>query len=233
MQSRRAFLQGLSLIVCIVAGMEIAQAAEPAAEQRVATVLDKPVYQKDVEVDPNDQSELRDYFAIAGRVLPPLVAKYVKDHKLTATPEEIKEYQTWFSAQRRRQPNPVEKDLPPEIRARLEESRIKSDTPGTPEYLGMQQIAKSFVERWKFNKTLHAKYGGRVIAQQLGPEPLDAYQAWLRDEIKAGHLRFDDPQWEASFWEYFEPEHHVFLDQPDPFKVPLWKMANNGQPGQN
>ena len=38
-----------------------------------------------------------------------------------------------------------------------------------------RQLVQQFVRAWKINKALYKKYGGKVIFQQAGVEPLDAY----------------------------------------------------------
>ena len=35
------------------------------------------------------------------------------------------------------------------------------------------------IEQWKASQSLYKKYGGRVVFQQTGPEPLDAYHEYL------------------------------------------------------
>ncbi|HEY0943857.1 MAG TPA: hypothetical protein VGD81_01275, partial [Opitutaceae bacterium] len=42
--------------------------------------------------------------------------------------------------------------------------------------------ALEWVRAWKINKALYAQYGGRVIFQQAGPEPLDAYREFLKEQ---------------------------------------------------
>jgi hypothetical protein len=49
-----------------------------------------------------------------------------------------------------------------------------------------RQIAQQFVKSWKINKALYAQYGGRVIFQQAGVEPLDAYRDFLKEQEKKG-----------------------------------------------
>ncbi len=83
-------------------------------------------------------------------------------------------------------------------------------------------MAKAWIDRWKLNRALYEKYGGRVIFQQAGLEPLDAYQKWLEDEERAGNFSIDDPHWREAFWEYYKPRYHHFAKLPDPFKAPFW-----------
>ncbi len=203
------------------------QATERAADKPIATVLDKPIYVKGLELDESDKTALRDYFAIGGRIMPPLVAKYIKEHRLTATPQEIKDFRNWFSTLS--QPDPADLDLTAEELKALDDSNRKSREPGTEESKALDEVAKASVESWKFNKALYGRYGGRVIFQQAGLEPLDAFRDWLRDEENAGSFQFHDPKWKDAFWEYYNPKYHRFVNEPDPFKVPLWKIATEAK----
>ena len=57
----------------------------------------------------------------------------------------------------------TEDDLTPEERAEVDAMR--------------HDMASGIIRQWKINKALYDQYGGRIIYQQLGPEPLDAYRA--------------------------------------------------------
>ncbi len=91
-----------------------------------------------------------------------------------------------------------------------------------------RQIASQVVRTWKVNKALYAKYGGRVIFQQAGPEPLDAYRDFLKEQERQGAFRIFDKQCEADFWRYFTNEtRHTFLSEPDAAKAmntPWWLL---------
>jgi hypothetical protein len=41
------------------------------------------------------------------------------------------------------------------------------------------QVASAFMRQWKINRAVYRQYGGRIIFQQGGPEPLDAYRECL------------------------------------------------------
>jgi len=66
-----------------------------------------------------------------------------------------------------------------------------------------RQMAQQFITSWKINKALYAKYGGRVIFQQTGAEPIDAYRDFLREQEKAGRFQILDKQYESGFWRYY------------------------------
>lgn len=223
---RQPSTQMLLLAVFMMILPTVARGQDAAAapnEQPIATVLGKPVYEKDLQIAADDQSPLRDYRAIAGRVMPPLVDRYIAAHGLTATPGEIKEFRTVLLKTQ----VPLGANLSPEQREARERAHARAQVEGSPESKVLDQMATKFVERWKFNKALYEKYGGRVIGQQMGPEPLDAYRDWLADEQKAGRYEIHDPKWEAALAEYQDPKYHVFVDAPEPFASPFWK-----QPGK-
>lgn len=90
---------------------------------------------------------------------------------------------------------------------------------------------RPFVARWKVNKALHEKYGGRVAFQQAGLEPVDAYRAFLKEQEAAGAFRFTDDETRAAFWGYWSDDsiHHFLPDEPDatPFDKPWWLMEQD------
>ena len=56
-------------------------------------------------------------------------------------------------------------------------------------------VARQFIQAFKVNQSLYAEYGGRVLFQQAGPEPIDAYRDFLRDEpaeLRAGRAEYAD-----------------------------------------
>ncbi len=92
----------------------------------------------------------------------------------------------------------------------------------------LRRMARQFVRRWKINKALFAKYGGRVIFQQAGVEPLDAYRDFLQEQEKNGAFRILDPKYKAPFWRYFTNDAmHSFYAGDDGAKfinTPWWLM---------
>ncbi|NBT93293.1 MAG: META domain-containing protein, partial [Betaproteobacteria bacterium] len=74
--------------------------------------------------------------------------------------------------------------------------------------------------------TLHAKYGGRVLFQQAGIEPLEAYRDFLKEQEKKGAFQILDTQYEAGFWRYFTDETKLLSkeDSVKAFDTPWWMM---------
>jgi hypothetical protein len=90
-------------------------------------------------------------------------------------------------------------------------------------------MARALIRQWKVNKALYNQYGGRLIYQQLGPEPLDAYRQFLRQRQAEGAFAIRNQAIEASFWRYFTDESiHDFMapggaDEARAFTIPPWE----------
>lgn len=93
----------------------------------------------------------------------------------------------------------AKQDLPPE--EAVEVNKLRRD------------MARSIILQWKLNRTLYRQYGGRIIAQQLGPEPLDAYRQFLEKQQRAWVFTIHVPELEAAFWRYFTDDSlHSFIE---------------------
>ena len=109
----------------------------------------------------------------------------------------------------------------------LEEDREKEQDPEAM-HKAMQPVAKAIIEQWMINKALYQQYGGRIIAQQLGPEPLDAIHEYLKEQQKKGAFKILEKSFEAPFWEYFVTDSkHSFYKQGSQeerqaFDKPFW-----------
>lgn len=79
---------------------------------------------------------------------------------------------------------------------------------GDPQELqaARDQVAAAFIRQWKINRALHRQYGGRIIFQQGGPEPLDAYRRFLEEHQARGDFVFLDKDLEAAFWRYYRTD---------------------------
>jgi hypothetical protein len=130
---------------------------------------------------------------------------------------------------------------PAEIAALLEKMRADMAADGlamtddltpeeTSEVDAMQRdMARGIIRHWKINKALYDQYGGRIIYQQLGPEPLDAYRQFLRQREADGAFAIHDQAFETSFWRYFTDKSiHDFMspgsaDEARAFTIPPWE----------
>jgi hypothetical protein len=112
-------------------------------------------------------------------------------------------------------------DLTPEEQAPEEQAKLDAMR---------HDMARALIRQWKISKALHAQYGGRIIYQQFGPEPLDAYREFLRQRQAEGAFAIRDQAIEASFWRYFTDESiHDFMapggaDEARAFTVPPWEQ---------
>ena len=91
------------------------------------------------------------------------------------------------------------------------------------------RLAKKTVENWKMNKALFDKYGGRIIFQQFGIEPIDAYQALIEDIKNKGKLKIMKSDFENIFAEqkaYNKSNSHSFIPN-DSFSTPYWERKNS------
>lgn len=85
------------------------------------------------------------------------------------------------------------------------------------------------IRQWKINRALCRQYGGRIVAQQLCPEPLDAYRRFLEERQAAGDFEIYDTDFKDAFWRYFTDDSiHTFLkadcDSEDRvFETPPWE----------
>jgi hypothetical protein len=92
-----------------------------------------------------------------------------------------------------------------------------------------RQMARDIIRQWKINKALYEQYGGRIIYQQLGPEPIDAYREFLRQREADGAFAIRDQALEASFWRHFTDDSiHDFMtpggaDEARAFTTPPWE----------
>ena len=102
-----------------------------------------------------------------------------------------------------------------------------------------REIARTFIRAWKFNKALYQQYGGRIIFQQAGMEPLDAYRVWLKEHEDHGDFAINDAASREEFWSYFVSEAHNFVPienfreetgLTNPWEKPWWLMAEEKAP---
>jgi len=223
----------------------VAQAQTPATPATdtavIATVLDRKITASD-----------RD--RLSGIILGALLEKFATDNSIEPAPEELDAFTR--KTEEKRQQHEVEmqadrQKLQQELKdpsladaerqlkqkrlqsiERILESSLKMETQSKAMEEQMRpmqrQMAHQFVRAWKINKALYKKYGGRIIFQQAGVEPVDAYRDFLREQEKLGAFRILDRQYEAGFWRYFTNDAmHTFYpgDEGEKFiNIPWWLM---------
>lgn len=130
-------------------------------------------------------------------VLKALTDRYAASQGITVTEEEKEAYVA-------------------HLRAALSEDPAVAATLG-PESAEDQaarlEIAEAFILQWKINRALYQQYGGRIGFQQGGPEPLDAYRAFLEERQAAGDFSIEDDAMTEAFWRYYRDDSiHSFYE---------------------
>lgn len=91
-----------------------------------------------------------------------------------------------------------------------------------------EQIASAFIRQWKINQALYRQYDGRIVFQQGGPEPLDAYRRFLQERQAGGDFAIYAPRMEEPFWRYdLTDSMHSFYargskEETGAFETPWW-----------
>ena len=161
-------------------------------------------------VDTTDPEALQD------AILTPLLDQYAAERGIRAEPAEIDATLEKMRRDMAASGLAAADDLTPEEKAEVDAMR--------------RDMVRALILRWKINKALHDQYGGRIIYQQLGPEPLDAYRLFLRQREADGAFAIRDQALEASFWRYFTDDSiHDFMapggaDEARAFTTPPWEQ---------
>jgi hypothetical protein len=90
-----------------------------------------------------------------------------------------------------------------------------------------RRVAMHWVRAWKLNQTLYREFGGRIIFQQAGWEPIDAYRKLLDQYAAKKAFVVHDPALRAAVYSYFE---HKFVYADDTkarfyFEKPYWERT--------
>jgi len=207
----------------------------------VATVLG-------VEVPTDDPEELR-YL-----ILRPLTDRYASEHGIEVSERDVEDYLAGMArlaekgreerrarrekiAQQLEMPSltATERDAFAKELATLNQlDRDLSDISGAnppeaeEEREARRSIAAAFIRQWKINKALYEQYGGRIIFQQGGPEPLDAYRRFLEERQARGDFEIREKDLEDGFWHYYRTDTlHSFYaadsaEEKQAFATPWW-----------
>jgi hypothetical protein len=161
-------------------------------------------------VDTTDAEALQD------AILTPLLDEYAAERGIRAEPAEIDATLEKMRRDMAASGLVAADDLTPAEKVEVDAMR--------------RDMTRALIRQWKINKALYEHYGGRIIYQQLGPEPLDAYRRFLRQREADGAFAIRDQALEASFWRYFTDDSiHDFMapggaDEARAFKVPPWEQ---------
>jgi heat shock protein HslJ len=181
---------------------------EPRDIPVVATVLGE-------EIRTSDSAEMQQI------ILTRLFDRYAAEHGLKATDDEIETWVTRLQQALDADGLNAIQELTPEEAAEFDSMR--------------REMARSMIEHWKLGRALYKQYGGRIIYQQLGPEPLDAYREFLQEQQKAGAFAIEVLEYEADFWDYFINDTlHDFMeegseDAASAFEVAPWERLGSSE----
>ena len=209
----------------------------------IAVVLGKPITA--------DQSN-----ALNGLIVRPLLEQFAKENKIEPTAAEVDALlrkTEEMEQQRQRRLREERTNLVEELKStslsgrdrEQKESRLKRVERSLKLSAAMQdrgkgadaqtalierrQVVEPFVQAWKVNKALHEKYGGRVVFQQAGVEPLDAYRNFLKEQEANGAFQILDNSCRASFWGYFTNDAgHTFYSKDEGVRLintPWWMQG--------
>lgn len=90
-----------------------------------------------------------------------------------------------------------------------------------------RRVAEYWVRAWKLNQTLYHEFGGRIIFQQAGWEPIDAYRKLLDQYAAKKAFVVNDPVLHAAVYSYFEHK-FVYADEAKArfyFEKPYWERT--------
>lgn len=239
------------LFLATMADGSIIEFEPQAAPAPAATVLDEQIHAEDAR-------------EMQAAILDALFERYKADSGIVAGKEEIETFVERLDrvakkdrAEREARLADIERqlksaDLPPDDREALENERrqtsellesLETGEDWTAEevaeiYAMRQEMARAIIEQWKLNRSLYQQYGGRIIYQQLGPEPLDAYRRFLEERQKEGAFTIHDNELATGFWRYFTDDSiHSFYnpgseDEAKAFAVPPWVEPLSDSPGE-
>jgi hypothetical protein len=148
-------------------------------------------------------------------VLQALTDRFAAEQGITVTPAERDAYTA-------RAREALSKD--PAVAATLGEETAQDKA-------ARAQVSEAFVLQWKLNRALYERYGGRIVYQQGGPEPIDAYRKFLEERQATGDFKIQDDAMSAQFWRHYRNDSiHEFLEpgsaeEKAAFATPPWQKG--------
>lgn len=221
----------------VLATTPAAPAPDPAAV--VATLKGKPILRRDAA----------DGRALLGKILAPLLEEFAVKRGVDATPAEVTEQirridettkmmdvnfrrelakleEALANAKNDYQTKVITENIASLKKSNAEIKRLQPELDKyRPPEADRREMSRMMIRGYKINQALWGEYGGRVIFQQFGPEPLDAYRKFLEDHQKKGTFTIAGKEMEAAFWEYLDSDRHTFIEGDDAKRMmttPWW-----------
>lgn len=167
---------------------------------------------------------------------------YIEKNNLTATDEEVSEFQKYMERSKAQDRIRRQKKLE-ELDKKLKNGNISSkekerratllslaahdkreaEMNYKPTAKEMRSVAEPWIEKWKFNKSIYEKYGGTVGITKFGPEPVGSVKRLLEDYEKQGKIVIHDENLRREFWKRLSTP-PKFTAKPDEIDfTPYWK----------
>jgi hypothetical protein len=234
------------MFVTVLAFLGLGQCIRAEAQSTVGT-MSAPVAGRVFQtvVRTQDVEELR-YYVLKG-----LTDRFAQANRIKVTPAETDAYARQVRealGRDRRQREAQRQDLQRQLAspglseseraalvARIDvEDKVLAALPApgqdTPqERAAREQIARAFILQWKINRALYRKFGGRIVFQQGGPEPLDAYRRFLEQQQALGNFEVRNEAMREPFWSYYlDDRKHSFypkgsFEEAQAFVTPPWQ----------
>ena len=218
---------------------EAAQA--PAQEGNVvATVLDKKIYDTQLVPQSPEGQEIKpeevEYYKkgmLTSLIFGSLIEGFIKENNVEPSADDIKGFVNKVKAEQeanKKEFTQKKAELEASMNAEGADEATKkgyadqiAQVDGILEDINTavatpidENVVKEFIKSWKINQALYAKYGGRVVFQQAGPEPIDAYKTFLQEQESKGSFTISDPKLKEMFWDYFVNEsNHNYLSEEE------------------
>ncbi len=216
---------------------ELSCAKQCSARDQIGTVMGLPVYRDELRRDWSVRDELCRLFVV------PLANQFRRANKTAVEPadDEVSLYLSFMRETHRKR---IERDeqrmrdnlhrlnreltsssLGVEERKRLTQEQHVLTSQLTPPD---REMARFFVDRWKFERCLYDRFGGgRILMQQGGLEAFDAARKWLQSCEAKGDLAISDRQMRKVLFDYWSNDDGVFLKDDQirrEFLEPTWRL---------
>lgn len=94
--------------------------------------------------------------------------------------------------------------------------------------------SRQMARRWTIDKALFERFGGRVVFQQAGVEPVDAWLALIDESLASGSFEILDPDYEGMFAElraYIDADGDLLEagESAEIYSRPWWRMDPPGE----
>ncbi len=207
------------------------------AEELVARIYGQPIYRSDISISKEakegwkksrTEKEIKEELEILERLL---LSKIIFDKAFSYTfgensytPTE-KETQAYLEAKQRIEIESKYKDKYKYINELKSSMTLDQRKAEDEEQYKMAQLE---VRRWKIDKCLYQKYGGRILYQQAGLEPVDAYRMLIIDINKGGQVEIISPEFRSILSPPIISEKQIFMNEKDAktaFDQPWWEKG--------